>query len=296
MPPKPKPDLFDVIRLFKRAKDSVYPTQAEEAGDELSELLPEELKTLLSDLNPESEEFERVFDDSFAMSKAAAKAKGNGGQIRTEKQAKHKPHRASKKRVQWRMLRNFPSYEVAFRANPMLYEVIREWMAMRLQTNPKNLTIIGSGRIGYSVSPLPKFGQEFSSESDLDFSLIDHRVFSELVGTYFQWESDVDLGRSSPRDSKERRFWNDHLKRLPENIARGFIDPYKIPSWKTYVIIPTIQNTLYLIGERLKVTPGAPRIKEVSIRVYKDWDAFFRQMCLNFSLTVASHLGTNARR
>ena len=32
----------------------------------------------------------------------------------------------------------------AFRANPMLYEVIREWMAMRLQTKPKNLTIIGS--------------------------------------------------------------------------------------------------------------------------------------------------------
>jgi hypothetical protein len=197
----------------------------------------------------------------------------------------------------------------AFRTNPMLYEVIREWMAMRLQTNPKNLTIIGSGRIGYSVSPLPKFGQEFSFESDLDYSLIDHSVFSERVGTYSQWESDVYVGRSSPRNSKERGFWNDNLKKLPENIARGFIDPYKIPSWKKYAPIITIQDTLYLVGERLKVTPGAPRIKQVSIRVYKDWDSFFRQMCLNFSLTVVSfvgatlvthgtpsHLGTNAQR
>lgn len=197
----------------------------------------------------------------------------------------------------------------AFRANPMLYEIIREWMAMRLQTNPKNLTIIGSGRIGYSVSPLPKFGKEFSTESDLDFSLVDHRVFSELVGTYFQWESDVEVGRSSPRNSRERGFWNDNLKKVPENIARGFIDPYKVPAWTKYTLITTIQDTLYLVGERLKVTPGAPRIKQVSIRVYKDWDSFFRQMCLNFSLTVASfvgttlvthstpsHLGTNAQR
>ena len=174
----------------------------------------------------------------------------------------------------------------------MLYEAVREWMAMRLELNPKNLTMIGSGRIGYSVSPLPKFGREFGPESDLDFSAIDHKLFSDLVATYFEWESDVDSGRASPRNNRERGFWNDSLTRLPENIARGFIDPYKIPVWHKYRRIITIQDTLYLLGERLKVTPDAPNIKQVSVRVYKDWNSFFRQMCLNFSLTVASFLGT----
>jgi hypothetical protein len=180
----------------------------------------------------------------------------------------------------------------AFRANPMLYEVVREWMAMRLEAIPKNITMIGSGRIGYSVCPLPKFGREFDSESDLDFSVIDHKLFSNVVSTYFQWESDVDSGRTSPRNRRERGFWEDNLKKLPENIARGFIDPYKIPAWETYPLIIRVQDTLYLLGERLKVTPGAPKIKEVSVRVYKDWSSFFRQMCLNFSLTVSSFLGT----
>ena len=180
----------------------------------------------------------------------------------------------------------------AFRANPMLYEVVREWMAMRLQVNPKNVTMIGSGRIGYSMCPLPKFGREFSAESDLDYSVIDHKLFSDLVSTYFEWESDVDSGRVSPRNNRQRGFWNDSLKRLPENIARGFIDPYKIPAWHRYPRIITMQDTLYLLGERLRITPDAPKIKQVSVRVYKDWNSFFRQMCLNISLTVASFLAT----
>ncbi len=57
------------------------------------------------------------------------------------------------------------------------------------------------------------------------------------------------------------------MKKLPENIARGFIDPYKVPTWNKYPRITTIQDTLYLVAERLKVKPEAPRVKQVSIRV-----------------------------
>jgi hypothetical protein len=113
----------------------------------------------------------------------------------------------------------------AFRENPMLYEVARGWLAMRLQIHPKSVTLIGSGRIGYSLCPLPKFGKVFDDESDLDYSAIDHKLFSELVSTFLEWEGDADSGRASPRGSRERNCWKDNLKRLPENIARGFIDP-----------------------------------------------------------------------
>lgn len=180
----------------------------------------------------------------------------------------------------------------AFRANPMLYEAIREWMAMRLQINPKAITLIGSARIGYSMSPRPQYGREFGMDSDLDFSAVDEKLFTRVVNDYNSWESDVDAGRVAPRNSRERRFWEDNLKRVPDNVARGFIDPYKVPCWNRYPTIVAVLDMLYLLQERLKVTPDAPVMSQATLRVYRDWNAFFQHMCLNISLTVASFVGT----
>jgi hypothetical protein len=176
----------------------------------------------------------------------------------------------------------------AFRSNPMIYEAVREWMAARLQINPKSITIIGSGRIGYSVSPLPKYGRKFDIESDLDFSAVDHKLFSRLVADYFAWEADTDEGRATPLNPRQDRFWQGSLKQLPENIVRGFIDAYKIPSWKRYAMVMDVQQALYLLGERLKATPDAPKVKRATLRVYRDWRSLFGQMSLNLSLTAAS--------
>lgn len=181
----------------------------------------------------------------------------------------------------------------AFKSNPMLYEAVREWMSMRLQVHPKAVTLIGSARIGYSMCPRPGYGREFGANSDLDFSVVDDKLFSEVVANYCNWESDVDAGRAVPRNSREKRFWADNLKRLPDNIARGFIDPYKVPSWVKYPKIMSIMDMLYLLHARLNVTPEAPTVKQATLRVYRDWNAFFQHMCLNISLTVASFIGTN---
>lgn len=181
----------------------------------------------------------------------------------------------------------------AFKSNPMLYEAVREWMSVRLQVHPKNVTLIGSARIGFSMCPRPNYGRQFGANSDLDFSVVDERLFSEVVANYCNWESDVDAGRVEPRNQRERRFWADNLKRLPDNIARGFIDPYKVPSWVKYPKVANIMDTLYLLHERLKVTPEAPTVKKATLRVYRDWNAFFQHMCLNTSLTVASFVGSN---
>jgi hypothetical protein len=176
----------------------------------------------------------------------------------------------------------------AFRSRPMIYEAAREWMAARLQVDPKSVTLIGSGRIGYSLSPMPKYGRKFDQNSDLDFSVIDHKLFSRVVSDYFAWEADFDLGRARPSNPAQDRFWRENLKRLPENIVRGFIDPYKIPSWNRYRSVVDVQQTLFLLGERLKATSEAPNVKLVTLRVYKDWRSFYGQMSLNLSLTVAS--------
>jgi len=170
----------------------------------------------------------------------------------------------------------------------MLYEGIREWMGMRLQIHPKNITLIGSARIGYSMSPMPAFGREFGPSSDLDFSAVDDKLFSSIVANYFDWESDVDAGRAVPHNAREKRFWDDNLKRLPDNVARGFIDPYKIPTLLKYQKVVAVMEMLFLLQERLKVTPDAPRVRLTSLRIYRDWNSFFQHLSLNTSLTVAS--------
>jgi len=179
----------------------------------------------------------------------------------------------------------------AFRDSPMVYESLRNWMGLRLDVNPRSITIIGSGRIGYSVSPPPKFGRRFDENSDLDFSVVDNRLFASIVESFFTWESDVFTEMAKPRSTRERILWDDNLQKLPDNISRGFVDAYKIPSWNRYQQIVKVQETLYLSGERLKVTDGAPKVKHVSLRVYKNWDAFFSQVTLNMSLSIAKIVG-----
>jgi hypothetical protein len=60
----------------------------------------------------------------------------------------------------------------AFKSRPMIYEAMREWTALRLQVDPKFVTLIGSARVGYSTSPTPKYGRVSGEASDLDLSAV----------------------------------------------------------------------------------------------------------------------------
>ena len=105
----PTPDFDTVRRLSIRAKDGMYPAQADEAEDELSGILPEELDDALRGLDPRSDEFERVFDEFYEKAKTTAVAQAKAKPAK----AKYKPHRATKSREQWRVLKNYPSYEIS---------------------------------------------------------------------------------------------------------------------------------------------------------------------------------------
>jgi hypothetical protein len=176
----------------------------------------------------------------------------------------------------------------AFRSNPLLYESVRDWLSVRLQIHSKNITVIGSARIGYSPCPLPKYGREFNSDSDLDLSGISDSLFQRLADTFIAWETDVECSRAKPRHPREERFWKEDLRIVRDGIPLGFIDPDKIPTWTRYPVSVQIRQTLYLTGKKLNITPNAPRFSKISLRVYRDWDAFFRQLSLNFSFTVQS--------
>lgn len=174
----------------------------------------------------------------------------------------------------------------AFKECPFVFESLRAWFGDNLGINPKEITIAGSGRIGYSLSGWPKYGRIFGSESDLDLMAVSRTLYSELVEEFIGWKQDYNDGTVAPRNDREARLWMDNFTKVPKIIDRGFVDAWKLPN--LYPVTKNISNTLWLLIEKLKVTEGAPIIKDASIRVYRDWNAALRQMTLNFRAAIRS--------
>ena len=171
----------------------------------------------------------------------------------------------------------------AFGQCPAVYSAIRSWLAKRLNIHPKEISMVGSGRLGKSLAPR-KFGRKFGAQSDLDLFVVSEALFEALTLEFFQWKSDYDSNIRLPRSSREKRFWDDNKTRVPKTIHRGFIDVKFIPvfyEWSQRII-----NSMWQLKKKLDITPAAPKIKNASIRVYRDWNSSIRQISLNLSQSI----------
>jgi len=166
----------------------------------------------------------------------------------------------------------------AFRDNPGLYEIIRDWIANRLCIHPKELTLIGSGRQGCSLAPPPKMGKKFDEKSDLDWSAVSPRLFDRCQQEFDSWANDYRRGIVVPRHQNEGRYWEDNANTCPMNIRRGFIDPFKIPTWSRYPLSQLFADTMWRVTKKSEATDEAPKFKKSTIRVYRNWSAFVRQL------------------
>lgn len=169
----------------------------------------------------------------------------------------------------------------SFKARPSVYEALRRWLARRLDVQAKEITLVGSGRQGFCLSPGTDLGRPFGDHSDLDLTAIRESLFQRLEASFARWEADYAGGRVTPRHERERQLWEANRKSMPSGLARGFVDPHKIPTWNRYPEAQTIAQALYEAHEKLKATPNAPAVRKLSIRVYRDWDCFIRQMAIN---------------
>jgi len=168
-----------------------------------------------------------------------------------------------------------------FKAQPALYESLRLWLSRRLGVQAKEITLVGSGRQGFSLTPGSDVGRPFGPHSDLDLAFISPPLFQTLEATFKHWEADYVARTVVPRTEQEKKFWDANLQSVPLGLARGFIDPYKVPTWDRYPDIQKIQDAMYCASQKLKATPDAPSVRKVSARVYSDWDSFVRQMAIN---------------
>lgn len=168
----------------------------------------------------------------------------------------------------------------AFRNCPALYESVRSWLSWFLDVCAKEIGMVGSGRIGTSLNP-NKFGKRFSPCSDLDLTIVSRALFNNLKEEFRQWSFAYESGKVSGKSTEEEKYWRNNNKTVPRNIRAGFLDTKYIPNHKSYPITCRIEQSMFLLSEKLKCTPNAPVVKEASIRCYDSWDSFLRQNCLN---------------
>ncbi len=169
----------------------------------------------------------------------------------------------------------------AFLASPAVYEDLRGWLASRLNVHPKDVTLIGSARIGYSLAPPPQFGRPFNAGSDLDLSIISRDLFQRVTSAYSNFSADYSSGAVIPRSSHERNLWEENLAFGARNIPRGLFDPNKVPNFDRYPVVQQVSQSMWALVKKLEVTPGAPRVRRASTRVYRDWQSFIEKVSFN---------------
>ncbi|SJL84014.1 hypothetical protein [Vibrio palustris] len=169
----------------------------------------------------------------------------------------------------------------AFRYCPGIYEALRLWIGTRLSVEPKEINLTGSARLGQSLSP-KKMGNPFNEGSDLDIFIVSSGLFERITSEFNEWSFEYESELIQASNDRENTFWRNNLQRCPKNINRGFIDCNVIPNREKYTLTRNISQTMYLLKQKLDITDNAPKISHASIRCYKSWDSYVRQVSLGF--------------
>ncbi len=170
----------------------------------------------------------------------------------------------------------------AFKNQPALYESVRAWLSTRLDVDPKTINLTGSARIGQSLAP-SKLGSDFGEHSDLDLFVVSDDLFERMRRDFVEWSYDFESGVTKPSNERELRFWKDNNLRGPKLINKGFLDSKIVPNYEAYSVTKSIAQTMWLLKEKLDVTDGAPKVQSASIRCYKDWASYVRQIVISLN-------------
>jgi hypothetical protein len=167
-----------------------------------------------------------------------------------------------------------------FKDKPILFERIIQYLSDNLNVAPVNIRLIGSAKTGFTISP-EEFGKPYISEnSDLDFSIFDQSLFTKLEDEFSRWSTAYSSGDISPRNDHEEYYWNANREHVPRILKKGFIDTNKIPNLSQFPITRKLNSSMFTIVNHLQALYSI-RTKKATLRVYKDWNVFIRQLKLN---------------
>ncbi len=144
----------------------------------------------------------------------------------------------------------------AFRISPADYDALRGTVGAAFQLAVDTMTVIGSGRLGFSLSP-EKYGVPFSRRSDLDVVVVSADLFDVA------WFELLRLGRKYFGLQKSVQTWVDTHKE--NNILWGFILPDRLPG--AVALSPIWFRTFRGLARNPSLAG-----RDVNGRLYRTWD------------------------
>jgi hypothetical protein len=175
----------------------------------------------------------------------------------------------------------------AFSRYPMAFEFARERAASSINVDPKQISITGSARLGYSLSPR-KFGQAYDpAASDVDLFLIDQEKFSALAAEYAEFIALFERGKLKPRNENEQKYWPETKQFCPASIRRGFIDQKYVPAFDELPMSQNLGEANFLFWVNVNGVMRKKAVRRSSLRAYRDWNAAVDQIALSLKRTLA---------
>jgi hypothetical protein len=169
----------------------------------------------------------------------------------------------------------------AFKKHPLLYEEARRFIAQGVKVETKEVSLVGSARIGYSLSKR-EWGRPFNAHSDFDFTIVSNVLYASIVTDFQNWVKDLEKRKILPKDPRGMDIWLSNIIQLDKQIPKGFIQTKMIPYHDNYPTVKKCYDTIYWFRKRLGATERAPRISDASIRVYSSWKSCINQIYINF--------------
>ena len=128
----------------------------------------------------------------------------------------------------------------AFRRRPGTMRVLADHVRQSLNIPAAEITVIGSGKVGFSLSP-DNYSRPFRKLSDLDVMIVDERLFDEAWHCLIRW--------NYPR--RDEMPYTDYrwARQRHEEVFWGWIVPTKI-KFEAVVHLPEILKPLRDLKDR----------------------------------------------
>ena len=116
----------------------------------------------------------------------------------------------------------------AFKVKPLIYEQITQYIEDKFDVKKNCIVLIGSAKTGFAIDP-NNYGRKFSENSDLDFAIVDEKLFEKCVIDFKLWKNKTEHNEYD--EKQKNKFWDENQNNLKHQIKKGFIDTYKIPNF-----------------------------------------------------------------
>jgi hypothetical protein len=114
----------------------------------------------------------------------------------------------------------FEGVPFVFKYHPADYDLLRRHLSDQLHLQTSSITIVGSGRLGYSLNPSHP-GQPILDTSDIDILIADEKLFDQFWQLMLKWRYPWHMKHWS---EAERAWGTRHL----ENFIAGYSEPHGI--------------------------------------------------------------------